>query len=145
MHKEFSREEYRTLRDEVLRKVDAAEKLAYYAAGAVGAVYAWMAASKVVAGSPLWYVPVMFPLLGGLRAWVLGRQVTVIGGYLYELERDLGQDRQKPGGWEKYRKHHAGRFLDIATRAFWLVLLIATFLFPSWYARSKPVFDALGT
>src|SRR5262245_19983482 len=101
--KDFSREEYRTLRDEVLRKVDAAEKLAYYAAGAVGAVYAWMAANKVVSGSRLWYVPVMFPLLGGLRAWVLGRQIKVIGGYLCELESDLGRDRKAPEGWEKYR------------------------------------------
>ena len=103
-----------------------------------------MAASKVVAGSPLGYVPVMFPLLGGLRAWVLGRQIEVIGGYLHELERDLGKDRKSLEGWEEYRQRHASRFVDIATRVFWVVLLIATLLFPRWYAWSKPVGDALG-
>ena len=102
-------EEYKSLRDEVLKKVAAAETLEFYAAGAVAAVYAWLAGNKVPGTAWLWHVPVVFPILGALRAWTLDRQLGVIGDYLARIEKNLSPEK---GGWEEFKTTRIGRFKD---------------------------------
>jgi hypothetical protein len=137
MSDEFSLEEYRTLRTEVLAKVDAVEKLSLFAAGAVAAVYSWLATQEVRSSSVLWYLPVLFPALGAFRARMIGSQIKVLGEYLRLLEEELGGSRSRAIGWEKYRQCHLSRFMDIAMRVFWILLLASTLLFPRWYAHNS--------
>jgi hypothetical protein len=130
MSDNFNLEEYKSLRDEALKKVATAEALEFYAAGAVAAVYAWLASNNVPETAWLWVVPVMFPILGALRAWTLDRQLGVIGDYLKGLEQALSPGTER---WESYRVSNIGRYKDWAAQIFWPALLIVTLVIPVYF------------
>ncbi len=131
---DFDLEEFKALRQEILQKVDAISKLEVLAIGGAAAVYAWLGTRTVPTPRLIWFIPLLFPVLGWLRAHYLGRQVSMAGGYLEILEKRL---RPVPllgpaHGWEGYIRlpHIQEKFVDPVSNFFWCVFVCLTVVIP---------------
>ena len=137
----FDIEEFKALRQEILQKVDAAFRLEVYAVTGVAAVYAWLVTQRAAIPRSVWFIPVLFPLLGLLRAKTLGHQMVVAGKYLRLLEKrmrpkGLDDEGDIVHGWEGYlhRSDVWRTFVDWVSTLFWLVFIGLTV----WLAVTLP-------
>ena len=131
---DFYIEEYKALRAEILSKLEAISRTEALVGAGVAAMYAWLA-TRAFADRIAWAAPSVLVVLGAARAETLGRQVTILGQYVWELERALvtaADPKPTVEGWEHYRssKHVKSRFFDAAARAFWVVAFLGTLAFP---------------
>jgi hypothetical protein len=131
---DFDLEEFKALRQEILQKVDAISKLEVLAIGGAATVYAWLA-TRALSNPVVWFIPAMFPILGGMRCFFVGRQIRMAGDYVQSLEKrlrpeclpDLGVH-----GWEGYIRlpHVHEKFIDRISPIFWWVFVAITILLP---------------
>ena len=148
---EFDLEEFKALREEILQKVDAISKLEVVCVGGAAAVYAWLGTRAVPTPTELWFIPVLFPLLGGIRAYYLGRQTVMAGDYIRTLEKRLRPApltiRQPRAGthvvhgWEEYIRlpFIQARFIDRVSRIFWNMFLLLTLVLPFIFVQDQPL------
>jgi hypothetical protein len=119
---EFRTREYELLKSEVQSYVAESRSLETYAVGGAVAVYAWLATHHDdLPSRVIWLVPLIFPILGAVRAWALGAHIEVIGSYLGKLECEL----QGTPGWEAFLAGKRGP-LAASTYLFWLLFLVAS-------------------
>ncbi|HEV2146004.1 MAG TPA: hypothetical protein VGR37_01160 [Longimicrobiaceae bacterium] len=128
----FTLEEYRSLRTELLAKLEAARATQVYAVGAAAAYYAWLNGLQDAPPrlSALWFVPVGIAVLGLLRNLDLRNQVKVIGEYLAVIEEQVADSRPEQLGWEHHLNRNRARYVSLSTRAFWVVFIILTGVLP---------------
>jgi hypothetical protein len=143
---DFSQKEYELLRAELDRHVDETVRLERYAVAGVVAFFAWLL-KEVPASTELdpwaWYVPVLLPLLGGLRSLALYAHIGVIAGYLNVLEQQLyGLAHQTKGGtlgWESYlNRPSRGKGRGVVAAGTWVLLLSGTVAFGRSFAGGWP-------
>jgi hypothetical protein len=131
---EFDLEEFKALRAEILLKVEAISKLELTAVGGAAAVYAWLGTRTPDVPGVIWFLPVLFSLLGWVRAYFLGKQITMAGDYLLHLETRLRLRPvyQQVHGWEAHIREPAVRrkFTDRVTYVFWMVFFLITCILP---------------
>ena len=63
----FDLEEFKTLRQEILQKVEASSRLEVFAVTGAAAVYAWLGTRDVAVARAVWFIPCLFPILGYMR------------------------------------------------------------------------------
>lgn len=113
--------EYGFLREEVAESLKESANLEKLAAGASGAVWAWLFTQKQPVPSLAWAIPIVFVALGGMRSWTLYESVKMIARYMKDREKDVSAFRPERAGWETYRgPKTAGVFITALT--FWLIL-----------------------
>ena len=111
-------------------------------------MYAWLGTNNHPAMPYAWYIPVLFPLFGGVRSYALLRQINIVAGYLRELEQDFPRsDPAKPRYehflvefWKNERLSRAPRIGWTAV-AFWVVFELIT-LFVPCIAHVRCIFRA---
>jgi hypothetical protein len=131
----FDLEEFKALRAEILLKVEAISKLEVIAVGGAAGVYGWLGTRTFAVPEEIWFLPVLFSLLGWVRAYFLGRQITVAGEYLLLLEKRLRPScpvYEQVHGWEAHRREPAveKKFIDRVTYVFWMVFFLITWAIP---------------
>ena len=132
---DFYKSQYEGLRREIELGLTESRSIERYAAIAAGAVWAWLATNGTSAGYGwCWFIPIAFPILGGLRAYAILGHFGLIGSYLRLLEKKVC-DQNVPG-WETFlqdpqkynpdapskRRHSISRTGSF----FWAGLLVAT-------------------
>ena len=131
---ELDLEEFKSLREEILQKVEASYRLEIIAVSGAAAVYAWLATRPIVS-PPMWLVPIFFPIFGFLRAQKMGHQMLVASDYLKLLERRIRPSElsgEKVGsdvhGWETYlhQKHIWRSFRDWSAKGLWGSFFVVT-------------------
>jgi hypothetical protein len=134
----FDVEEFRALRQEILHKVDANARLEVFAVTGAAAIYAWLTTTGTPIGRVIWYVPVLLPVLGFLRAVKLGKQMTIAGDYLRLLETRRRPTEIGRGihGWEGYvhQPEVWRKFKDRAGLFFWISFIALTAILSSLLA-----------
>jgi hypothetical protein len=125
---DLRKEDYLTLRKEIETQMTELGQLERNCVLAAAAVYAWLV--KDGANSAIaqfgWYIPVLFPLFGGLRSLSLGLHVFALGRYLFEIESAHLTEQQLPRGWEHFRKNDRPWIRTVITVTFWVAFLIVT-------------------
>jgi len=120
----FDLEEFRALRQEILHKVEANARLEVFAVTGAAAIYAWLTTSGTSLERLVWYIPVLLPVLGFLRAVRLGKQMVIAGDYLRLLETRIRPTEIERGihGWEGYvhQPEVWRKFKDRAGVFFWV-------------------------
>jgi hypothetical protein len=144
----FDLEEFKTLRQEILQKVEATNRLEVFAVTGAAAVYAWLATRDHAVVRIVWFIPVLFPVLGFWRAKKIGDQMTIVGGYLELIERRRrqkelsGANGELAGrdvhGWESYvhRDTVWNKFRDRAGLYFWISFICLTIVLPFFLPSS---------
>jgi hypothetical protein len=117
------------LRQEILYHLQETRKLEVYVVGGLAALYAWLCTAH--AAKLVWYVGVLFPLLGALRAWASLRRIGEIAAYLRQLEGRFFTDPTGPEGWERHFARVSRGVMTRTAMAFWLGLLAVTLLAPT--------------
>lgn len=126
---QFAFEEYKMLRAEMEEHIAETLKLEVYAVAGVTGFYAWVLThQKAPMPVWVWFVPVLLPLLGGLRCLALHRQITVIGSYLKSLEPKIGAQLE---GWETHLTLASTKrtYRKELAMAIWGIMLLATVFF----------------
>jgi hypothetical protein len=138
----FDLEEYKSLRAEIVQKVEISARLEVFAVTGAAAVYAWLATRDDAIPRAIWFIPCLFPTLGFWRAKKLGDQMVIAGTYLELIERRrrpgelTGLDGELAGrdihGWEAYvhRDEVWNKFRDRAGLFFWLSFMLLTAALP---------------
>jgi len=127
---DLRKEEYLTLRKEIETQMTDLASLEKNCVLATAIVYAWLV--KDGAGSTIakagWFIPVLFPLFGGLRSLAIGRHLSVLGSYIYKIESALLPEADYPNGWQHYLDTHSKRHMvrTWITATFWIVFLVVT-------------------
>ena len=128
---QFYIEEYKTLKAELLALVDESKKVETFAVAAVAALYAWLA-SQHIAVFLVWFVPVLIPLFGFFRCWLLLRRIDHMSGY---IRRELEKKHDCPG-WESYYHDNPKSSISCSLYIFWVIFI--------YHYDSRPVyFDVL--
>lgn len=123
---EYAIEEYKALRIELMALTAESRQLEILALVAIGGLYSWFVTQSLVFGI-VWFVPTLFPLLSGLRAYSLYQRLKDIGHYLYQNEK-----KWQCLGWENYFSTQVkGRIANTAF-IYWLTLLLVTLISP-WF------------
>ena len=130
------REQYNTLRDEVLRLLDEMHRSEFWTAAALGAVYAWLLTHPDREYVPLIWLGPTIIFVSGVRYLLLFDRVRTIAVYLRRIEKDVfGEQERNLPGWERYSlKHGGGQRIIVTTALAWLVML-ALSLAASRYLR----------
>jgi hypothetical protein len=130
---EFHKLEYEALHREIEASTQELLTLERYALIGSGAVWTWLATTKLVPKPPeiVWWIPVLFSLLGILRTWALLKSIARTSSYLQLLE-SVVYDQEILGGWETFihKPENRKQYLRKFTWIFWGVLLIATIVIP---------------
>lgn len=121
-------EQYGMLREEVFYHLQETRKLEVYVVGGLAAFYAWLCTAN--APRTVWFVGVLLPALGALRAWVSLGRIREIGDYLRRLEERLFTDATGPAGWERHFARVSRGTMTRAALLFWLGLLLVTVVGP---------------
>lgn len=103
---------------EVRREIWSIERLAV---GASGAVWAWLATNKPEFGA-VWFVPVLFAVLGGMRCSALSRSIQSAGEYLRLNESRVTNYE----GWETFKQRSGGAGIVRSQEVFWWTLFLIT-------------------
>ena len=133
MDRDYLREEYKSLRSEIIANQERRAANERYGAGASVAIYAWLAVNSNEADPTTqpflwfaWWLPVAIAAFGLYRQWVLTRGTREAGRYLADLQAalDIGDL-----GWErrlvvKARGHAVSRSSMYA----WLAGLVLAFV-----------------
>lgn len=122
-------EEYKALREEIITRLKHARTLETGAVLAIGVVYAWLAKTPSTAIDPIgWWVPVLFPLFGLYRHYVITQRSMEIAEYIRSIEEATWTD--SPRGWETFlaqkRNTMKGISISLWPVIFWITLLIVT-------------------
>jgi|SRR5882724_1682424 len=136
-------EEYKILNSQVSSLVAETRRLETYTAVSVAALFAWFVTNHLPYGMA-WYIPVMVPILTGLRAFALYVRMGQLAAYLRNLERVFLNEHDVPSGLENYLSTiygHAGSSNPVAGKSyskvspqamiFWALMLIVTLVAPT--------------
>jgi hypothetical protein len=135
----FALEEYKVLHAELDRHVQETLALERYAAAGVAAVFAWLstpANNAVMLPRWVWFVPILLPVVGGLRCLALYQHIGLIAEYLNQLETELGTNRRPGMGWEKFLAQRRRPTRGAIAWLIWLILLGSSEAFA--LLRSQP-------
>ena len=144
---EFVREEYGKLRGELESHVEETLRLERYAVVGIAAVFAWLLKEIEHPGSMTiwaWYVPVMLPLVGGLRSFLLYQHIGLIAEYLSKLETALYADTngnrngEEKFGWEFFLGLRRNKYRGLLAAAIWFSLIGSTVFFAYCFAGKWP-------
>jgi hypothetical protein len=145
MSTEFLQEEYKLLRHELEGHVEETLRLERYAVIGVAAVFAWLLAELEQEITPwAWYVPVILPLIGGVRSLLLYRHVGLIARYLSRLEveiyadRNRGRDEERILGWERFLTPRRRKYRGALATIIWIALIGLTVFFSYQFAGASP-------
>jgi hypothetical protein len=121
--KEFCLKEYEALRKEVEWLLQDYRTLERYAIVAVGVSWAWLFHEQKTVPVWAWWFPVLFAVLGGVRAYGILKAFKALGKYLKTVE-DFFYKEGGPSGWEHREKK--GSSTSLAAGTFWAILIAAT-------------------
>ena len=103
LRKDFYNNQFGALRQEILFHLGQAGRSETSAPVAAAGVWAWLASQHLSAALAwCWFIPVLFPVFGVIRARSTGRKVQLIGAYLRYFEHATTADRIC--GWETATK-----------------------------------------
>jgi hypothetical protein len=126
-------EQYKTLREEILRVLDDMHRTEFWAAAAIGAIYAWLFGGNVPKGSGLWWIGPLLIFLAGLRYLLLFDRVRTIAVYLRQIEKEtFGNDATLPG-WERYSwDKGGGQRIILTTSIAWVSVFLVSLAITFW-------------
>jgi hypothetical protein len=106
---------------------------------AAAAVYAWLVTDghKTPIAKVGWCIPVMFAILGLLRAVVVAHHLKSIGTNIKRIEAAHLTESTMPSGWEHFidEPDQNRRAWDIVTALFWIAFLSLTVIAAGIYGR----------
>lgn len=125
------------LRESIATSVSSISELERNVLIGTGLVWTWLATNEIVDEARiLWFLPVIFSLLGWLRARALLRSIQRTAGYVRKLESYLCIS-PAPCGWETHlaqvRRPLVSRTIDL----FWACLLIIAITVPLLVTRGQ--------
>jgi hypothetical protein len=131
----FYFDQYKVLREEIMFTMGQLYSTEIYGAIAVIAVYAWLSVNSArISVRTVWYIPPLLIFVCAIHCGILSLRLSMIGGYLKEIEEVLGTDT-KLIGWEHYKLAHA--WVEISDRALatfaWLSAFVGSVIM-SWRA-----------
>jgi hypothetical protein len=94
-----------------------------------GFVWTWLATHKLDEAQLLWFLPVLFALLGWLRSRALIRSIGRTAVYIRKLEAHLCT-APGPCGWETHLAQVHRPIVSRTIDAFWLFLLLVSAAVP---------------
>jgi hypothetical protein len=126
--KQFSIEQYKQLRDEIIQYVREIFQTEIYGGIAVASVYTWLLSHKHdLLVRAVWFIPPCLILIGAVHCLMLTFRIKHIGRFLKHLEQAAYGQHAKSFGWEHYKTdaHHWVDTTDevIATIAWALVFV----------------------
>jgi len=126
-------EQYKTLRDEILRVLDEMRRTEFWGAAATGAVYAWLLTHpNELKNAAIWWIGPIVVLVCGIRCLLLFDRIRTIAVYLRRIEDDAFAHQRDLPGWERYMTEAGGLRIVITTVIAW-VFMLALSVFASLY------------
>src|SRR5437016_4011952 len=120
-------EQYKTLREEILRVLDDMHRTEFWTAAAIGAVYAWLFGRNEPRGSGLWWIGPLLIFLAGIRYLLLFDRVRTIGVYLRLIEEETFGDDAMLQGWERYSlRDGGGQRIILTTAIAWVSVFVVS-------------------
>ena len=126
-------EQYKTLREEILRVLDDMHRTEFWTAAAIGAIYAWLFSSNMPKGSGLWWIGPLLIFLAGLRYLLLFDRVRTIAVYLRQIEQETFKDNPTLPGWERYSWDKGeGQRIILTTSIAWVAIFLVSLAVTFW-------------
>ena len=123
--------EWKELRNEAISLSQEVRSLERYVIAASGAVYTWLAThAETQHSGVVWYLPVVFVILAGIRMLAMSKQISHLADYLKQIESKIGEGNT---GWEHYFSSRRG-LLGNSSIFVWLALLFSTLAAPHFLA-----------
>jgi hypothetical protein len=118
------------LRDSISASVTSISQLERNAVIGAGLAWTWLATHTIINEAQiLWFLPVVFSLLGWLRARALLRSIQRTAGYIRELEGYLCV-APAPCGWETHLAQVRRPLVSRTINLFWACLLTVSLVVP---------------
>lgn len=129
---EFTIEQHKMLRDEVMGIVAETRRLEVLVLGALAAFYGWIFTHEVL-DAWVWSIPPVLALMAGLRCLGLYKRISEIAEYLKQIEAFVLPTTTTPPppyptGWEHFRSSRPGAPLLGPATLFWILLILFTAL-----------------
>lgn len=123
-------EQYKLLRDEIMRHQTETQRLETYAIAAIAALYAWLSTNPT-APFAAWFIGLLIPLFFGIRSYVLLQRIRQIASYLRDIEKTIFTQEGFPEGWEtRFKQKYSRGIVSGTSKFFWWTLLIVTLVAP---------------
>lgn len=120
------KEEYIALHQEVRGGLAELARLERICVLGVAAIFAWLvggAGDYVGYQGLVWWVPIMVPAYGSLKAWAVHTRLTLLGNYLTKLEGSASPGEER---WQTYLERTRPRARAVVTLAAWAFFLAVT-------------------
>ena len=123
-------EQYKLLRDEVMRHTTETQRLEIYSIAAIAALYAWLSTNSSVPFAA-WFIGLLIPFFFGIRSYVLLQRIRQVATYLRDIEQAIFTQEGFPEGWEtRFKNEYSKGIVSGTSKFFWWVLLIVTIVAP---------------
>jgi hypothetical protein len=125
----FHLHQYESLRKELESCVREMRTIERYALIGTGVVWAWLATNQQIRVHYIvWWIPVLFSLLGGLRTFALIKSVRRLAAYIQTVESAFMNKRLE--GWETFITQNRRQSIRYSIYLFWIILMLATIIVP---------------
>jgi hypothetical protein len=137
-------DEYEVVRDEITLYQQEMHRTWLWAIIPAGAVYTWLASHKPEPSAPLppavWFIPVIFVLLCGIRYLVFSCRINQLAEYQCELEEDaFGKGGKLPGIASRNRQGFLPMISVIGACLVWGGLLASAVYLSCTLSQMKPM------
>ncbi len=126
-------DQYKMLRDEVIKLIEESRKVETQAVFVVAVLYGWFLTNKTQPQLPkwAWFIPAVVAVLACIRSTALFKRVGLIASYLREIEKEYLTTPSSLPGWERFYKPKGGSNpISFSALVFWALLIFLTLITP---------------
>jgi hypothetical protein len=120
---DFATEEFKQLHSELHSHVQETLNLEKYTVVGLAAYYAWVLTHPHAGKAFIWWIPVLLPLVAGLRSLALYKHIGVIAKYLRIQEVPLHGGKT---GWEAFYLKHRFPWRGLIAVFIWVSIFVLT-------------------
>ncbi len=137
----FYFEQYKMLREEIMFSMGQIYSTETYGGIAVAGVYAWLLvnASRISVRA-VWFIPPFLIVVCAVHCLILSLRLSMIGGYLKDIEEVAFGLNAKVPGWEHYKLSHGWVETSdfILASVTWVFASLAAIAVSWWGATRQP-------